>query len=214
MKAAIIIPAYNEAGSIARVVESVRSYGIPIVVDDGCSDETGRRAAEAGATVVRHEANRGYDAALATGFAEAERIGAELVVTFDADGQLDSSSIPVVIDALKRPNVGLVIGVRDAAARFSESLFNLYAKLRFGVPDMLCGLKGFRMGWYASHRESAETASVNTAFALALLRQNIGFALVPVAINPRAGDSRFGTWRGNVKILRALASALMQDARR
>ena len=89
MKAAIVIPAYNEADSIAAVVKAVLAYGTPIVVDDGSSDDTGALATNAGALVVRQEINRGYDAALARGFAKADEIGADIVVSADADGQLD-----------------------------------------------------------------------------------------------------------------------------
>jgi glycosyltransferase involved in cell wall biosynthesis len=213
MKAAIIIPAYNEAESIARVVTSVRDLGIPVVVDDGSADDTAGCAEAAGAIVVRHTANRGYDAALASGFAKAERIGAEVAVTFDADGQLDAQSVAQTIDAFDRGGVDLILGVRPQAPRFSESLFNLYARLRFAVPDMLCGLKGFRMRSYAAHRAATETASVNTALALTLLRGKATHGTVPVAVSPRVGHSRFGNWRGNLKILRALAAALRDDLR-
>jgi glycosyltransferase involved in cell wall biosynthesis len=213
MKAAIIIPAFNEAESIRRVVASVCDLGVPVVVDDGSTDDTAARAEAAGATVVRHTANRGYDAALASGFVKAERIGAEIAVTFDADGQLDAQSVVRTIDAFKKGGVDLILGVRAEAPRFSESLFNLYARMRFAVPDMLCGLKGFRMGCYAAHRAATKTASVNTALALALLRGNAVHGTVPVAVRPRQGHSRFGSWRGNVKILRALAAALKDDLR-
>ena len=59
MNAAIVIPAFNEADSIAAVVSAVSAYGTPIVVDDGSSDDTATLAARAGAVVVRHDVNRG-----------------------------------------------------------------------------------------------------------------------------------------------------------
>lgn len=211
MKAAIVIPAYNESESISRVVASVCRYGMPIVVDDGCVDDTAARAEAAGATVVRHKGNRGYDAALASGLAKAEQIGAEVVITFDADGQLDAQSIGSAIEAFERDRVDLVLGVRERVPRFSEALFNAYARLRFAVPDMLCGLKGFRVGAYASHKTMAETASVNTALALSLLLGKAAYSTVPVAVSPRRGHSRFGGWRANVRILHALVLALKQD---
>lgn len=211
MKAAIVIPAFNEAGSIASVVYTVASYGTPVVVDDGSDDDTGARAQAAGAVVVRHDRNGGYDRALASGFARADEIGADFLVTTDADGQLDAGSIPAVLDCLN--DVPLVLGIRDTGgARWSESLFNAYTQLRFGVTDILCGMKGIRTDLYRPHRVQAALPSVYTALALALLRGGTPFATVPVAVRARPGRSRFGgSWRGNVKILQALGGALRDD---
>ena len=74
MKAAIVIPAFNEADSIGDVVAAVSAYGTPIVVDDGSSDDTGLLASKAGAVVVRQEVNDGYDAALSRGFDKADEM--------------------------------------------------------------------------------------------------------------------------------------------
>jgi hypothetical protein len=107
----------------------------------------------------------------------------------------------------------LVLGVRrSGAARFSEGLFNLYTRLRFQVPDILCGLKGFRMQAYVRHRDSTDGNSINTALALCLLREGAAFTTTPVEIVPREGLSRFGGgWSANLRILRALAGALRED---
>lgn len=212
MKAAIVIPAFNEADSIAAVVRAVSAYGTPIVVDDGSSDDTGMLATQAGAVVVRQELNRGYDAALARGFAKADEIGADAVVTTDADGQLDTGAIPLALEKLA--NSDLVLGVRNTgAARWSEALFNLYSRLRFGVPDILCGFKAFRIEHYRAEGHRTAEPSVYTAFALALLRRGVPYALVPVAVRPRADDvSRFGaSWRGELRIFRAFCGALLDD---
>ena len=211
--AAIVIPAFNEAASIGKVVEEVRVYGTPVVVDDGSADDTGARATKAGATVVRHANNQGYDAALQSGFAAAEKIGAEAILTFDADGQLDAGAIPLALAALADGRTGFVLGTRDSgAARWSEALFNLYARVRFGVPDILCGLKAFRIDGYAAHRGQLAGQSINTALALTLLRKQVPFKLVPVGAKPRMGLSRFGQgWRANRRFLRALGGAVMDD---
>ena len=65
MKVAIVVPAFNEAESIADVVAAIRDYGTPIVVDDASVDATALQAQAAGAIVVRHRRNLGYDGALA-----------------------------------------------------------------------------------------------------------------------------------------------------
>ena len=83
-----VIPAFNEADSVARVVEQVRcQYPHVVVVDDGSGDDTAVAAAKAGALVLRHLVNRGQGAALKTGIDYALARGATAIVTFDSDGQ-------------------------------------------------------------------------------------------------------------------------------
>lgn len=216
MKTAIVIPAFNEAASIAAVVAAVSAYGTPVVVDDGSSDDTGARASAAGAVVVRQDPNRGYDAALARGFEKAEEIGAGFIVTTDADGQLGPASIPIIVEHLKQGAARMVLGIRETgAARWSEALFNCYSRLRFGVPDILCGMKGFHIDTYRMHRTEMDAPSVYTAMALAALRSKTPFALVPVPVKSRPGASRFGgAWKANFKIARSLGHALMDDLAR
>jgi hypothetical protein len=110
----------------------------------------------------------------------------------------------------------MALGVRETgAARWSEALFNLYSRLRFGVPDILCGMKGFHVSVYRAHHAWMETSSVYTAMALAALRARTGFVLVPVPVKSRSGQSRFGgAWKANAKIARALGQALMDDVAR
>jgi glycosyltransferase involved in cell wall biosynthesis len=104
----IVIPAYNEAGAIARVVADVARLGHRVlVIDDGSRDATPEVAAQAGAVLVRHPINLGQGAALQTGIEFALRQGAEAIVTFDADGQHRSADVPKLLDALKRADFAL-----------------------------------------------------------------------------------------------------------
>ena len=81
------IPAYNEEKTIAKFVLQAQRYADKVVVyDDGSSDMTGEIAGGLGAVVVRHERNLGYGASLRGLFAEALRLGADVVVTLDGDG--------------------------------------------------------------------------------------------------------------------------------
>lgn len=210
MRVAIIIPAHNEAATIARVVSGVIPHGTPIVVDDASRDGTGDEARRAGAVVVHHSVNRGYDGALESGFAEAARIGAEAVVTFDADGQHDPAALPQVLGPIERGEADLVLGIRPAAARASEWAFNVYTRMRFGVPDILCGLKAYRMSLYAQHGRFGRPGAIGTELALVALARGVRFQTVAVLIAPRDGASRFGSSLcANLRILRALGGSLL-----
>jgi glycosyltransferase involved in cell wall biosynthesis len=114
----IVIPAYNEAASIADVVASVREvYPNVVVVDDGSADETGALALRAGATRLRHVVNRGQGAALQTGIEHAIAQGAEVVVTFDADGQHAVDDIEKMIAPILEGTVDITLGSRFLGQR-------------------------------------------------------------------------------------------------
>ena len=88
-KVAIVIPAFNEEHTIAKVVRSLTGFGTVVVVDDGSEDKTAKIAKENGAVVIYHEKNTGYDSALNTGFNKAFGIKLDAVIIIDADGQHD-----------------------------------------------------------------------------------------------------------------------------
>ncbi|MEN3377112.1 MAG: polyprenyl-phospho-N-acetylgalactosaminyl synthase [Hyphomicrobiales bacterium] len=109
----VVCAAYNEEATIARVVASVRNARLNIVVvDDGSIDRTRDLAGTAGAAVVRHPINLGQGAALKTGIDYALSQGADILVTFDADGQHRVSDIPALLDALARERADFALGSR------------------------------------------------------------------------------------------------------
>ncbi|HJV56251.1 MAG TPA: glycosyltransferase family 2 protein, partial [Methylomirabilota bacterium] len=120
--ALIVIPAYNEAATIADIVERARLHGPVLVVDDGSTDGTAAAAAAAGAEVVSLGARRGKGAALRRGFAEALRRGVSRVVTLDGDGQHEPDEIPRLLKvAIEEPDAvvigGRLAGLADSPAR-------------------------------------------------------------------------------------------------
>jgi len=195
--------------SIAAVVRAIAPYARAIVVDDGSTDKTGDLAREAGAEVVRHERNQGYDKALESGLFRALELGYDAAITLDADGQHDPSLMLRFVDALEA-GADLVIGVRDRQQRWSESLFCLIGRIVWGISDPLCGMKGYRAsllrraGWFDSYR------SIGTELAIRAARSGVRIAQVPVVTRERKGASRFGSGlRANWRITRALGRGLI-----
>ena len=209
----VVIPAFNEASTIADVVSAAMHHGRVVVVDDASTDGTGSRALAAGAAVVRHDVNEGYDGALASGFAWADENGASFVVTLDADAQHDPAALGSFLTPLLQGRAGIVLGVRHRSSRPAERLFTAYARRRHGVPDILCGVKGFGIDVYRRHRTAADRKSIGTALALAGLREGVPVAFTPVAVGTRAhGAPRFGSGlRANARILRALCRTVVDD---
>jgi polyprenyl-phospho-N-acetylgalactosaminyl synthase len=117
----VICAAYNEATTIGRVVGELSRAGHRIiVVDDGSGDETRHIAATAGAHVVAHPINLGQGAALQTGIDYALSQGADVLVTFDADGQHRVSDIRRLLDALRQERADFALG-----SRFLGQTYNL-----------------------------------------------------------------------------------------
>ena len=110
-----IVPAWNEAGAIAGVVDEVKSVDPTIevvVVDDASSDDTAEIAAARGATVLRLPFNVGIGGAVQTGFRYALAEGYECAVRLDGDGQHDASQIAKILTPIEAGEADLVIGSR------------------------------------------------------------------------------------------------------
>lgn len=113
MKTIAVIPAYNEATRIATVVTCARDHVDEVlVIDDGSEDGTGAAAKAAGAQVVRHDQNCGAGAATMTGIEAARRLGADIIVTLDADEQHDPNDIPLLLAPIKQDAVDIVFANR------------------------------------------------------------------------------------------------------
>jgi glycosyltransferase involved in cell wall biosynthesis len=161
VKAVIFLPAFNEEQSISEVLRSLPTslQGVDtverLVVDDGSTDRTAEIAEEEGAIVVRHFANRGVGKAFHTAVDEALRLGADLLVTIDADGQFDSAQIPELIRPIVDDKADLVTGCRFVCQKRPENMPHLKywgnltvaRLLRFlagvDLADVSCGFRAY-----------------------------------------------------------------------
>jgi glycosyltransferase involved in cell wall biosynthesis len=111
----ILIPAFNEIGAIAGVVQEVRSV-VPaasiLVVDDASTDGTDQRARSAGADVLRLPYHLGLGGGLQAGYKLAYELGYEYVIRVDGDGQHDPKYIPALLETLHKTGCHMVIGSR------------------------------------------------------------------------------------------------------
>lgn len=156
----VVIPAYNEATAVYDVVRGLRDeFPNVVVVDDGSRDATSAEARRAGANVLRHIINRGQGAALQTGIDYSVRQGAEVVVTFDADGQHRTEDVTRLIEALDKNDADIAVGSRFLDLRSNVPMFRglvLRVAARFMRFTSGIALTDAHNGLRAMRRSSAE----------------------------------------------------------
>jgi glycosyltransferase involved in cell wall biosynthesis len=154
----IVIGAYDEAHSIGSVLKELVKAGYKnvIVVDDGSDDTTARIARQYTKHVLQHKINRGQGAALKTGIDYALSQDADVIVTFDADGQHRVEDIPRVIEPVKTGKVDVSLGSRFLSKGTEIPFFRkLVLKTGIWVVWLFYGIKltdvhnGFRA--FSSH---------------------------------------------------------------
>jgi glycosyltransferase involved in cell wall biosynthesis len=205
----VICAAFNEAATIAHVVGELRRGGYDVVVvDDGSIDDTQQIAAAAATVVVTHPINLGQGAALKTGIDCALSRGADILITFDADGQHRVSDIPRLIDALAREGADFALGSRflDRSQRmpFGRRILlqaaRLFTTLTTGLrlTDTHNGLRAFtRRGARAlrlRQNRMAHASEVLADIAASRLRYvevpvTIDYTAYSLAKGQRAGDA-------------------------
>jgi len=112
-----IVPAYNEAEAIEAVISELRAFDRDleiVVIDDGSSDGTGRRAAKNGVQVVSLPFNIGIGGAMQTGYQYARNRGFDLAIQVDGDGQHDPREIAALIEPILNGDADMAVGTRFA----------------------------------------------------------------------------------------------------
>jgi polyprenyl-phospho-N-acetylgalactosaminyl synthase len=153
MKTFVVIAAYNEEASVGGVVRDVKAHGYDVVVvDDGSTDSTAREARRATAVVLSSPINRGQGSALRTGIGYALEAGADVIVTYDADGQFVADEITSLIEPLQSGSADVALGSRyldrtavnlSAQKRLAHMLGRVWTWLFCGrwYSDPQCGLR-------------------------------------------------------------------------
>src|SRR5439155_15996742 len=204
-----VLPAYNEEAIIERTVRHVADVlgGLAsdfevIVTDDGSRDNTGRvladlqrREPELRLLVVTHERNRGYGAAVASGFDAANK---DLVFLTDGDKQFDVSELREFMPAMDG-QTDLVIGWRrnraDPPMRKLNALgWKLLVNLLFGYTarDVDCAFKLFRRRVWESMTVHARGATFSAEFLIKARRLGFHVKEMPVSHLPRTAGSPTG----------------------
>jgi glycosyltransferase involved in cell wall biosynthesis len=193
----IVIPAFNEAPSIAAVVRDLAAaapWREIIVVDDGSGDGTGDAAASAGARVVRHPYNKGNGAAVKTGIREAA--GAYILIA-DGDGQHRAADAPRLVSHLGAYD--LVVGARSrqtqagVSRRIGNAVLNAVASFltEQPIPDLTSGFRAARREQLHEFLHLLPNGfSTPTTTTLAFIKAGYSVRFEPVDAAQRSGASK------------------------
>jgi glycosyltransferase involved in cell wall biosynthesis len=211
-KIVAVMPAYNESKTVGAQVTALLPHVTQVVVVDDCShDGTGDIAKRAGAHVMRREVNGGYDRTLNDGFKAAAALGADIIFTFDADGEHDAADVPRMIGPILRDEADIVVGMRPDARHWGESILALMTRTFFGIPDPICGFKAYSRKVYDAVGFFDSVGSIGTELMIRGSRRGFRLISLPITLHARLNDrSRFYSLdvRGNLKVLRAMCRVL------
>lgn len=206
----VVIPAHNEEKTIKKVVQEVYSYIQNIIaVDDASTDKTLAILKTLPVYTILNKQKLGYSKSLETGIKKAFENGADYAVSFDADGQHRGSDLPKIIEAINKYNPDFVLGKRTHKNRLMEFFLGLYAKIRFGFSDPLCGLKAYKRDTFQKYNYLEKKFTIGTEIVFRALKEGARFIEVEVTSQKRIDTSRFaGRIKGNLLELRALYNIL------
>ncbi len=224
---AVVIPALDEALSIARVVEGLRgqallaSGGI-IVVDNGSADGTGEIARAAGAKVVREE-RRGYGYACLAGVLASG--DAEVIVLLDGDAADDPDDLPRVLGPLLDGEADLIVGSRTLGSRargsmtpqqiFGNHLAAFLMRVFYGVKVSDVGpFRAIRREDLLALEMREMTYGWPSEMIVKSARAGYRYREVPVRYHRRLGVSKVGdTLVGSLKVGRRIISTILRYSR-
>lgn len=207
MKLSVIIPVYNEAATIAQIIERVLAVEIDstekeiVVVDDGSTDGSGAVLAALATRrpnplkIVHHERNQGKGAAIRTAL---EHVTGDIVITQDADLEYDPQEYPSLLAPFEDPAVQVVYGSRNLLRNPHSSwsfywggrLLSWIANLLYGshITDEATGYKLFRTDLLRSLNLQSTGFEFCPEVTSKLLLRGVKIHEVPISYQPRSFD--------------------------
>lgn len=191
----VVMPTYNNDGTIKRMIDSCLEY-VPniIVVDDGCTDNTKQILAEydnnSAVTVISYEQNRGKGYALKTGLKYAKKQNFRYAITIDSDGQHFATDIPAFVTAISENPGALIVGSRNIMAEnmpggntFANKFSNFWFKVQTlqTLPDTQTGFRLYPLKELGEMR--LVTARYEAELCMLVFAAWHGVKLIPIPIN-------------------------------
>ena len=189
----VVIPTYNNGGTLHDVVERVlRHCDNVIVVNDGCTDQSAGILASFGdrIKVVDYGKNQGKGYALKQGFKKAKALGFDYALTIDSDGQHYPEDIPLFLEAMEQHPGAMIVGSRNlnqenmpGGNTFANKFSNFWFRIQTGVelPDTQTGYRVYPLNKMPSL--ALLTSRYEAELELLVFSAWLGIDLVPIKIN-------------------------------
>ncbi len=218
MKIAVLIPCYNEAKTIAKVVEDYRA-ALPeaevFVYDNNSTDNTDGLARAAGATVC-YEHRQGKGNVIRTMFRE---IDADAYLMIDGDDTYPAENARAMVDLVLEQKADMVVGDRLSSTYFSQNkrpfhnsgnrmVRGMVNRLFHGnIADLMSGYRAFSYQFVKSFPVISQGFEIETEMSIHALDKNLSITSVPVAYRDRSADnpSKLNTYTDGFRVLRTVA---------
>jgi glycosyltransferase involved in cell wall biosynthesis len=210
---AFVIPVYNHAATVARVVKDAQALRFPVfVVDDGSTDNTYDQIKEiAGINILRHPQNQGKGAAIMTGFAAAAAVG-DWAITIDADGQHYPEDARKLIKAIPKKTRAVVVGARaDMTGKhvpwtssFGRKFSNFWVRTSGGpvISDSQSGFRIYPLPEALNLKTKARRFQFEVEILVQAKRKGVKVFETPVRVNYNPNGKRISHFRPFVDFLR------------
>ena len=194
MKVIVGIPAFNEEKNIAVLITQLKKIADKIIVcNDGSTDLTSEIAEELGATVINHEKNLGYGAAIRSIFLKSKDLDGDILVTFDADGQHRTEDINSVINPIINGESDLVVGSRfldeseKDVPKYRKAGINLITKItnatiKKQLTDSQSGFRAYSKKVLNELNPSELGMGISTEILIKASAKNFRISEVPIKI--------------------------------
>lgn len=223
----LCIPAYNEAGAVGETIErclacepALREAGVRrfelIVVDDGSSDGTVEQVKKFPIRLIQHSVNRGYGAALKTGFSAARY---DLVGFLDADATYPPEYFPDLCRALIQQQADMVVGSRMSGAKSEMPLMRrvgniVFARLltaigRTTVKDTASGMRVFRKTALKILSPLPDGLNLTPVMSTRAMHEPVRVVEVPIPYQERVGRSKLNVIRDGIRFLETMVWTAM-----
>ncbi len=188
----IVVPVYNESTVIGSVIDDLKKHGYKniIVIDDGSKDQTYTVLQKKNVILLSHNINLGQGAAIGTGFKAAEHLQADIVVSFDGDGQHAPSDIKKLIKIIDQ-GYDVALGTRIYSVKqmpltniVYNHLANFLTRLIFGVQmtDSQSGLRAYSQKALKTIQSNAKGYEYASEILRDIVKYNLSFKETPIQV--------------------------------